>query len=115
MTKELVGAEQETIESAAEPSIEESTQPSAEEATTQSAASSGELPFTKEQPIIVNRIQKNDKGGIDYMLSLTADQTYILLNFAVMFLMSQGLLMFANVEVGPEQTEETITLGKQIH
>ena len=94
-----IGAEQESLDVS-------------EDATT---APKDELPFSKESPIVINRIAKNEKGGIDYVLSLSADQTYILLNFAVMFLMSQGLLMFAHIETPPEETEETITLGNQLH
>ena len=73
--------------------------------------------FSRENPLVLNRIQKNNEtGGIDLVLALSMEQTYVLLQFAIMFLMSQGLAMFAP-PTEPEKEEEspTIELDKQLH
>ena len=69
---------------------------------------------TRENPLLINRVKKNDKnGGLDFTLSLSKEQTYVLLNFAIMFLASQGLAQFVDSETIPEGQE--VILGDQIH
>lgn len=71
-------------------------------------------------PLIINRIKKNNEtGGYDITLALDNAQVYTLLNFAIMFLASQGLAQFADQEAQKtpddgEQKEEVV-LGSQIH
>lgn len=84
---------------------------------------SPELP-TAEKPMVIERIRANREGGIEFVMSLTKEQTYILVNFAVMALVSQGLAVFqdepepeAKAEETPQEApkEENLTLGKQLH
>lgn len=70
--------------------------------------------FSQENPLVINRVKKNtETGGIDFVLSLSKAQTYVLLNFAIMFLASQGLATFSDTETIPEGQE--VILGDQIH
>ena len=77
-------------------------------------------PYSQSNPLIIERIKKNNEtGGLDVVLNLSLEQTYVLLQFAIMFLMSQGLAMFAPVAETQEKKEDTpeptIVLDKQLH
>jgi len=86
---------------------------------------------TPEKPMIIERVRATGDGGIEFIMSLTKEQTYVLVNFAVMALISQGLAVFAD-EPAPasqedspsedakaaetaQETNQEITLGKQLH
>lgn len=73
----------------------------------------GDVP-TSTTPMLIKRIQKNEDGGLDCIFSLSQLQTYILLNFAIAALLSQGLAQI--VDIPEEQKEEEgITLGERLH
>lgn len=77
-----------------------------------------EVPFSTEAPLLINRIKKNNEtGGFDINLALSLSQVYVLLNFAIMFLATQGLAQFVDAEEDPKEPSppETITLGAQVH
>lgn len=75
------------------------------------AAEEASEPFSKEQPLLIQRIQKNKEGGVDFEFHLSEVQTYVLLNFAIGFLMAQGMAQFVDTE---EPKQESVELGERI-
>ena len=78
---------------------------------------------TPTNPMVIPRIRKNSQDGVDVVLSLSQEQTYVLVNFAIMMLTSQGLAVFTEVEDKKEaeqqanlvQPGDEINIEKQIH
>ena len=79
---------------------------------------------TPENPIKIKRVQKNDIGGVDYVFSLDYTQTYFLLDFAIRFLITQGLVQIEDAIAEepkegdaprPAVSEDTIILDKRLH
>lgn len=94
------------------------------EAATDATAQDPAVP-TKESPMIIDRLRGREDGGVEFIMSLSREQTYVLVNFAVMALISQGLAVFNDEsEASPEEqlkqaeepaAETEVKLGKQIH
>ena len=80
---------------------------------------------TKENPMIIERLRGTPDGGVEFIMSLSKEQTYVLVNFAVMALIGQGLAIFqdepapqeANEDAKAAETasEESVTIGEQLH
>lgn len=75
--------------------------------------------FSKENPLVLDRIIKRQDGGTDVILALTKEQQYVLLEFAIMALTANGLARIqdeheASKEAGPEEAEEVVK-GEQVH
>ena len=81
---------------------------------------------TEDKPMVIERLRSTQDGGIEFVMSLTKEQTYVLVNFAVMALVGQGLAVFHDepeeevatpqpAEAAPETPQEDLTIGKQLH
>jgi len=82
-----------------------------------------ELP-SEDKPMVIERLRATKEGGVEFVLSLTKEQTFVLINFAVMALVGQGLAVFHDEPPAPAETpqsaeentpEQELTLGKQLH
>ena len=76
--------------------------------------------ISPENKLKIKRVTRNEKGGVDYVFSLNYAQTYILLDFAIRFLITQGLAEYIDVlqdQVPSPATaaEEEIVLDKRLH
>lgn len=87
--------------------------------------------ISKENPLIIDRLSRRVDGGIDIVLGLSKEQTFFLLDYAIMALCSLGLARVVDSmdlseeskpdtqqsEDSQESPQETgpVTLGSQIH
>lgn len=63
--------------------------------------------LTQEEPLQVSRIHRRTDGGVDVLISLSKEQSYVLINFALTFLAAQGLVLFTDIdETGEEIPSE---------
>lgn len=81
---------------------------------------------TLENPLEIPRVTKREDGGVDVFLALSAEQTYVLLEFAIMSLVSHGFVKVIDQEpreASQAQTAEQetpqdgtiVTAGEQLH
>lgn len=67
------------------------------------------LDLTEEAPLVINRVSRRKDGGVDITIPLNNEQTYILLEFAIMALTAQGLVVIQEQVISDdnESPEET--------
>jgi hypothetical protein len=84
--------------------------------------------ISRETPLTISRVHRRSDGGVDVFLALSAEQTYVLLEYALMSLTANGFVKILEVEQreqdktpqsaegqGPQEEATTVTIGKQIH
>lgn len=68
-----------------------------------------------KKTMLIKRIVKNEDGGLDAVISLTPEQSHFLLNFAITFLLGQGMLQFLDVpedDVIDNDIQDVTVLGE---